>query len=579
MNVGSYIKAIISIVIVTIPFFVVPLTQASEDSTLIGTTTGLFANFYPYQRKSFMANSLMWQFYMNGTHWGWKTNTSSVPTWSNFNVIGGCDDGREFSVWHNGTHVAYAYSNISLASNYLKYRLGVTQNDGSINWVASEQDVHTVGGMILKYPSICLDSEGFPFIAYMQWIGAVYSWSYVINSDWNNGSWHTDTQHQIYATWNSRYYPSVVPLTDKKVYCVYGYSILAGKLWNGTVWGTEEIIGQKIIANKMFHSETVNGDIVHISFTATHTAIPSPIYKIYYDYRNSSGLWQETDEVVKELGSTEYVAPTISIDQTNDNVYVFYGNLTSDHIYYKIRSAGSWGTEVDWIDESTDRLSYATRLVSFYKSYDGIIGLTYMTNTTSPYKLRYASLSTAPTKQWYDVSSWTFDLATRQWAYIANWLFDLSSPFTFPIGPILLRVRVLVTLNGQPMDKINITITGGPSNLTFWKMTDSFGETKVQLKAGTYQFTIRHDSYLVEHNISIVKHCMIHFELNSTEYRMVRDWTTEIIEIVSGASCFIALLAVYVYHEQRTISKQWKKIKSLKGKPKKEIKKKLKGKR
>lgn len=184
-----------------------------------------------------------------------------------------------------------------------------------------------------------------------------------------------------------------------------------------------------------------------------------------------------------------------------------------------------------------------------------------------------------PSGAWHDVVSWDFDLTTRQWVYVGNWLFDLASPLAFPIGPILCRVAILVTLKDLPMDKINITVTGGPSNLTFWKMTDIYGEAILRLKKGTYLFYIRHDSYLVEYNISIMKHCAVHFELTSPKYRIIRDWTSEIIQIVSGASCFIGLLALYEYHEHKAISKQWKKMKALKGKPKKEIKKKLKGKR
>jgi len=186
---------------------------------------------------------------------------------------------------------------------------------------------------------------------------------------------------------------------------------------------------------------------------------------------------------------------------------------------------------------------------------------------------------TLNTRQWTDVDSWTFHLRTRQWTYITNWVFDLSRPLDFPIGPTLFRVAISVTLNGEPMDKINITITGGPSNLTFWKMTDSFGDAIVRLKMGTYLFYIRHDIYLVEHNISIFKHCQIHFELNSTEYIMVTDWTGLIMEIAGGTSCVIGICLIYAYYNQKQVSKQWKKMKSLKGKPKKEIDKKLKGKR
>jgi len=183
-----------------------------------------------------------------------------------------------------------------------------------------------------------------------------------------------------------------------------------------------------------------------------------------------------------------------------------------------------------------------------------------------------------PSGEWHNVVSWDFNLRTRQWTSVSNWLFDLASPFDFPIGPILFRVAIFVTLNGEPMDKINITVSGGPSNLSFWKMTDSFGEAIVKLKGGTYLFYISHDSYLVQHNISIIKNCELHFELSSPEYRMVRDWTTEIIQITGATSCLIVVIGIYSYHRQKEVSKQWRKIKSLKGKPKKEIQK-LKGKR
>ena len=197
--------------------------------------------------------------------------------------------------------------------------------------------------------------------------------------------------------------------------------------------------------------------------------------------------------------------------------------------------------------------------MSFAQFFDPPIGKTTGYVDWVPVEVNYT-----PPAEWRDVSTWTF---------------QLSAPSKFAIGPILLRVAIFVTLNGEPMDKINITVRGGPSKFTFWKLTDPLGEATIRLKKGTYLFHFTHDVYHVAHSISIVKHCEIYFELNRTEYRMVVDWTSQIIQIISASSLFMGVLALLAYHNQKIVSKQWRKIKALKGKPEKEIKKNLKGKR
>ncbi|MCD6346383.1 MAG: LamG domain-containing protein, partial [Bacteroidales bacterium] len=76
---------------------------------------------------------------------------------------------------------------------------------------------------------------------------------------------------------------------------------------------------------------------------------------------------------------------------------------TANHIYYKKRSASGWDAEpTDWINESTDGLTYVgawentARISSYYKEYGGNIGIVYMTKNSSPYNIRQAVLGGSP---------------------------------------------------------------------------------------------------------------------------------------------------------------------------------------
>jgi hypothetical protein len=73
------------------------------------------------------------------------------------------------------------------------------------------------------------------------------------------------------------------------------------------------------------------------------------------------------------------------------------GTPTANHIYYKLWD-GSWGSRVDWLNESSDTLVSNSHITSFYKAGNNYVAIAYMTETlgVAPYQLKFALLSTVP---------------------------------------------------------------------------------------------------------------------------------------------------------------------------------------
>jgi hypothetical protein len=121
-----------------------------------------------------------------------------------------------------------------------------------------------------------------------------------------------------------------------------------------------------------------------------------------YSYA-SNGFPSETTLVA---GATSSSAPVITIDPSTNDLYVFAATKTTgtpsgwtaNHIYYIKYSAssGTWGSWTDWIDESSEVLYSADRLTGFYQAYCNYIGLAYLTKTSSPYNVKFASILLFP---------------------------------------------------------------------------------------------------------------------------------------------------------------------------------------
>jgi len=368
---------------------ILQIQEVKANPSLVGTSTNNAATYRSFQRKGFFANGRFWVFYVEGSNMVYRTSTDGV-TWSSSNTIKSTNCGDEFSIWFNGTYVHYAHTPPASGSG-LFYRRGTPNSNGTITWSANEQTVIAgVSGVTLYYPFVSVDSSNYPWIAYNR-LESGTRYPYITKSSTNDGTWSTPSgfPYQLSTTAAGNWVGSVVPLTNQKVYAVYAYSYTSGygKLWNGTSWGNEEA-SMSDIEDSRWHSVVSIDDDVHLVFRHDVS------YDLIYRWRNgTSGTWNN-EETVQELTGAQVSPPVLSKDLSTNNLYMFWmGAPTTNHIYYKKRVNGVWDQNpTDWLDESADSLTGNDLFTSFYQVYDNVIGLVYMTKTSSPYQIRFAFL-------------------------------------------------------------------------------------------------------------------------------------------------------------------------------------------
>jgi hypothetical protein len=362
---------------------------------LVGTSSVSYAIWYPCLRKCFYANGRFWVFYSDGSNMVYCTSTDGI-TWSSPIAVRFCTSGDQFSIWFDGTYLHYAYA----ASTSIYYRRGTPNSDGTITWSAPEQQVATTYNDV-DYPMVSVDSNGYVWIGYIDFDGSGF-YPYVIKSGNNDGTWGTTPSGFPYqlSTTSGLWYVSVIPLTSGKMLAIYacGDSTVKARRWDGSAWGVE-VATTSSIYDGSYHSAVAQGDDVHLVFLKS---IGYDILYTKYSYSTNS-FGTETTLVA---GASATSAPVISIDPSTNDLYVFASTKTTgrpsgwtaNHIYYikYTASTGTWGSWTDWIDETAETLTYADRLTCFYQAYGNYIGLTYMTKTTAPCKVKFAFLSVIP---------------------------------------------------------------------------------------------------------------------------------------------------------------------------------------
>lgn len=360
------------------------------DPVTITTTTTQYALRYHYQRKTFYANGRHWVFWSDGTDGKYSTSTDGSSWETPATFCSGISDGIRFAIWFDGTYGYYVRAN-NTQNDGLHFRRFTPESDGSITWSAVEQDIPESTGYFF-FPSICADSNGKVWIAYRYSSDASNFYPYVTMSGNSDGTWGTTPggfPYQLSITADGGWRISVVPLTSGKIFVLYGESggdTLKVKSWDGSSWNAEQTTPSNI--NKSYRCQGVAvGDDVWLTYLKDTTY---DVLVAKYTYSTNS-IGSET--TLLSSSDTREHAPAIAKDATD--IYVFYGRLDTDHIYYRKWNGSSWESEVDWINESTDELTGLENVNCFYESGGNAIGIIYLTKTASPYNVRYASLSVA----------------------------------------------------------------------------------------------------------------------------------------------------------------------------------------
>ena len=351
---------------------------AEVGSSYFYTSTNL-----PFQQKSFHASGLHWIFYSDHANMVYKTSTNGI-VWSSPTVVREALYGYLFSIWFDGTYVHYAYRDV----------VGVLYRRGSISGsTISWGPEYTVVTGNLWVPSICVDTQGIPWISYRtNSINAPLDTKpYVVKATTSAGSsWGTPKQ---LSAENQLWWIEPVPLTQGKVYVLYSYpqGQIYGNLWSGTSWLTTP-------------ENVTSADSVTRSFGSfASVAKGSNIFVVYvHDFtrnimtlnRTTSGWGTETTLVRFDPDEIIYPeppdpSPTITVDSSKGDLYVRWIRQK----VYQIRYDGNlkeWDTPITPFGlafNSPDPRS----LTSYYQVWDSLVASTWVEGTEPPFSITYAS--------------------------------------------------------------------------------------------------------------------------------------------------------------------------------------------
>ncbi|MGP3705202.1 MAG: carboxypeptidase-like regulatory domain-containing protein [Candidatus Bathyarchaeota archaeon] len=293
--------------------------------------------------------------------------------------------GYQLSSFFNGTHlhIAIARGALLCGNVHILYRCGVPRSDGTIDFYDEFIAVEGFSG-VYRVCNIAVDSNGCPYISYH--VGGSYL--NVTKSYSNNGSWNTAYGYPVRIssfTSLGAINSIVVPLSNLKMFVLYGSSYIYGRAFNGTAWLNEVSTGLRM-QNFAYVSAVAYNDVVHVVF------LEYSYYDIeYINYSYSTNSWSPTFTVQATVSSSS--APVLSVDESG-TLYCFW--TVSGVLYYKRCINGYWDTEpTAWFSEVD--ITANDVLTCFYRSSGSTstyyIGLEYLKGATSPYYIKYAFLT------------------------------------------------------------------------------------------------------------------------------------------------------------------------------------------
>lgn len=211
-------------------------------------TNSYYHGLDSYRRNTVYAQSKYWVFYGKGSNsLYWKTSSDGT-SWSSESSVVGYDAGDHVYiidvVLRGGyIHVIYVASN----QDYVRYRRGLLNADGSISWSAAWQAVATVSNQMVM-ASVGANNGGYPFIIYSNRTPSYSYQYYITKSSTTNGIWTTDGGYplslQSSPVSGLGTVSMVSYLSSNKMYALYrvSASALLGRYYSGSSWGSPETI-------------------------------------------------------------------------------------------------------------------------------------------------------------------------------------------------------------------------------------------------------------------------------------------------------------------------------------------------
>lgn len=325
------LMAVLLFLAVLLPMGMVYAETPLAHSTVAGGV-GFDGLGMTYQRHSFYALDREWVFYSNSSNGFIEYRSSNDnENWGGAHQVlphicdrpyGYCSwNGSDFSLWYDEPSgmVAMAVIPIGGMDYDILYTYGQPYSNGSIVWGNLSTAVE--GETDLEYfaPSICVDTGGYPYIAYMaqNWsAGSMESWLttsiLVMDNDW----FTFDIVGNFTGSENNVMYPSVIPITAGNVSLMYvadtgllGNLQLIQQYVNGWRMETEplSVVNSPLnpidLNNAMYHSEvsintSLNPDDIFVVWAENESGVNRMMFN---RYGNPGENWMDGQELATYL--------------------------------------------------------------------------------------------------------------------------------------------------------------------------------------------------------------------------------------------------------------------------------------
>jgi hypothetical protein len=257
-------------------------TDQIADTENLGVTQ-------PFQRKTFNALGRRWLFYADGTSSAlvpgmyFTSSADGGATWRAPTLVRTLDTtglaigAAHFDTHFDGTYVHYAVGSAYTGGSgeFVYYRRGLLNADGSITWTAEQAAAQGVGSSVLEV-SITVDTTGHPWITYEDF-GPAYA--RIVTSTATNGTWATRSGYPLrlasavdtvqWWTWVGALASGGIAamyFTDQPGSTTNGRAIYL-RVYDGSSWGSQEIIdygadkGDGIATNIAAVTDPATGDV------------------------------------------------------------------------------------------------------------------------------------------------------------------------------------------------------------------------------------------------------------------------------------------------------------------------------
>ena len=333
---------LLSVFIVTIMLFAFVATfsmtvsaETPSVTSTVATNQGLVLG-ETYQRHNFESGGRDWVFWCNGSAIVYSSSTDS-NTWASPRIFSSyvcnegvyCCNGSSFSLWYDVTtnYAHIAYMNVTGTQQSIWYARIAPQSNGLITSDDPQEAVPGVASLNFSVPSICLNSLGYPYIAYMATdINTANLSGYVSTSTVNSsGTWTNATNSTIDCATllNASVeisYPSVIPVTSGNVSIQYAYYNV-----------DEDLFGQNYAQYNVSDDSWWYADKVDILDTPSNLTYSWKHSEVAYSSANN------TDDV--------FVICSIYDDAAGELLLATsYGNVTTPFniSYFNSLSYGNW---------------------------------------------------------------------------------------------------------------------------------------------------------------------------------------------------------------------------------------------